>query len=106
MGDLRDSGRTADGGLARLLDTTGHRCPIPVVRTEAALRGLAAGAVLDVLADDPLAAVDIPHFCRQAGHAVTVERLASAWRFRVTKSGGAVGSAGLPRRAPEGGLLR
>ncbi|MBY0420686.1 MAG: sulfurtransferase TusA family protein [Parvularculaceae bacterium] len=58
------------------LDLTGYRCPIPVVRTEAVLRGLPLGATLKVLADDPLAAVDLPHFCREAGH--TVERLPSS----------------------------
>ncbi|MEQ8344082.1 MAG: sulfurtransferase TusA family protein [Sneathiellaceae bacterium] len=84
---------TGAGGLTeaakaslRRLDTTGHRCPIPVVRTEAALRALPRGAVLEVLADDPLAAVDIPHFCRQAGHDVIVERLPSGWRFLVSKA--------------------
>ena len=50
------------------LDATGYRCPIPVIRMEAALRRLAPGAKLRVRADDPLAAVDIPHFCRESGH--------------------------------------
>ena len=70
---------------ARSLDTTGHRCPIPVVRTEAALRAMAAGEVLAVLADDPLAAVDIPHFCRQNGHEVSVVRQAEGWLLLVRK---------------------
>ncbi len=50
------------------LDVTGYRCPIPVIRMEAALRRMAPGATLVVRADDPVAAVDIPHFCREAGH--------------------------------------
>ena len=53
-----------------LLDTRGHRCPIPVVRTETALRALAPGETLTVLADDPVAGLDIPHFAREAGYAV------------------------------------
>lgn len=57
------------------IDLTGYRCPIPVIRAEAALRGLAPGARLRIVADDPLAAVDLPHFCREAGH--TVEQLPS-----------------------------
>lgn len=69
----------------RELDATGHRCPIPVVRTEAALRALRPGQVLSVRADDPLAAVDIPHFCRQAGHEVAVERGEDAWHFLIRK---------------------
>lgn len=54
------------------LDLTGYRCPLPVVRAEAALRRMAPGARLKILADDPLAAIDLPHFCRAAGH--TLER--------------------------------
>lgn len=50
------------------LDVTGYRCPLPVIRMEAALRRIAPGAQLLVMADDPVAAIDIPHFCREAGH--------------------------------------
>ncbi len=53
-----------------VLDTRGLRCPLPVVKTEAALRRLSTGQQIRVLADDPLAAIDIPHFCREAGHLV------------------------------------
>jgi tRNA 2-thiouridine synthesizing protein A len=35
---------------------------------EAALRRLSPGARLRIVADDPLAAVDIPHFAAQGGH--------------------------------------
>jgi tRNA 2-thiouridine synthesizing protein A len=55
------------------LDARGYRCPIPVLLVERALRGLPDGGRLTVTADDPVAAVDIPHFCRQAGFAA--ERL-------------------------------
>jgi len=50
-----------------VLDATGLRCPLPVIRMEAMLRRLPAGATLRVIADDPVAAVDIPHFAREAG---------------------------------------
>lgn len=52
----------------RLLDTTGLDCPLPVLKAEKALRSLAAGASLRVLATDPLSVVDIPHMCRTRGH--------------------------------------
>ncbi len=58
------------------LDTSGYRCPLPVIRLEATLRGLADGAQVTVIADDPVAVIDIPQFCREAGHGVT--RLESA----------------------------
>ena len=50
-----------------ILDARGLRCPLPVIRMEAALRRLPAGAALQIIADDPVAAVDIPHFAREAG---------------------------------------
>jgi len=52
------------------LDLRGYRCPIPVIRLEAALRRLPKGAQVIVFADDPVAAVDIPHFCCEAGHEI------------------------------------
>jgi tRNA 2-thiouridine synthesizing protein A len=58
---------------AALVDARSYRCPMPVLLVERALRRLPEGGRIKVLADDPLAAVDIPHFCRDAGH--VVERL-------------------------------
>ena len=52
----------------KTLDLRGYRCPVPAIRLGAALRCLPEGAQVTVFADDPIAAVDIPHFCREAGH--------------------------------------
>ncbi len=51
-----------------VMDLTGYRCPMPVIRMEAQLRRMAPGEKLLVKADDPIATVDIPHFCQQGGH--------------------------------------
>lgn len=72
----------------RTLDATGHRCPLPVILMERALRRLPPGTALKVIADDPLAAVDLPHFAREQG--ATIERLADqggACVFLVTGKG-------------------
>lgn len=50
------------------LDTVGLLCPLPVLKARKRLMGMAPGSVLAVLADDPAAAVDVPHFCAEAGH--------------------------------------
>ena len=69
----------------QVLDARGLRCPLPVIRTEAMLRRMRPGEVLKVLADDPVAAVDIPHFCREAGHGVTeIENTGAGCVFLVT----------------------
>lgn len=53
-----------------VLDLTGYKCPLPVIRAEAALRRAAPGSRFFIRADDPLAALDIPHFCRESKHLV------------------------------------
>jgi tRNA 2-thiouridine synthesizing protein A len=62
------------------LDARGLLCPLPVLKARKRLVALAPGAVLRVLADDPAARVDFPHFCREAGHALVAEREAEGWQ--------------------------
>lgn len=50
-----------------VLDLAGLRCPLPVLRTGKALRGLSSGDLLLVTCTDPLAAIDIPHLVRERG---------------------------------------
>ena len=56
--------------MDEMLDLRGLKCPLPAMLTKKALARLSAGAALTVLADDPLATVDIPHMCHGEGHAV------------------------------------
>lgn len=51
------------------LDCEGLLCPLPVLRTRKRLASMQPGAVLCVRATDAMAAIDLPHFCAQAGHA-------------------------------------
>ncbi|PCJ69687.1 MAG: preprotein translocase subunit TatB [Rhodobiaceae bacterium] len=51
-----------------LLDVTGLTCPLPVLRAQKLLRESVPGAVIKVLATDPVAAIDFPHFCQESGH--------------------------------------
>jgi tRNA 2-thiouridine synthesizing protein A len=53
----------------RDIDAEGLLCPLPVLRAAKALRGMATGEVLRLRATDPAAVVDVPHFCREGGHA-------------------------------------
>jgi tRNA 2-thiouridine synthesizing protein A len=50
------------------LDAKGLLCPLPVLKARKRLQALASGQVLRMLADDPAAIVDVPHFCAEAGH--------------------------------------
>ncbi|MCF4124239.1 sulfurtransferase TusA family protein [Methylobacterium sp. SyP6R] len=49
------------------LDLRGLKCPLPVLRTAKALRGLAPGEGLSVRCTDPMAAIDIPNLLRERG---------------------------------------
>ena len=49
------------------LDATGLLCPLPVLKAAKRLRALPSGAVLRMVADDPAAVVDVPHFCTEQG---------------------------------------
>ncbi|WP_271946987.1 sulfurtransferase TusA family protein [Ruegeria faecimaris] len=50
------------------LDALGLLCPLPVLKARKRLKSMPAGAVLKVLADDPAAVIDVPHFCMESGH--------------------------------------
>lgn len=50
------------------IDATGLLCPLPVLKARKGLSTMQLGQVLRLLASDPMAVVDIPHFCSEAGH--------------------------------------
>lgn len=49
-------------------DAIGLLCPLPVLKLRKRLKPLAAGERITLLADDPAALVDVPHFCAESGH--------------------------------------
>lgn len=51
----------------RQLDLRGLKCPLPALRTRAALARMEDGTHLAVECTDPLAAIDIPHLLRDTG---------------------------------------
>ncbi|MEO3389232.1 sulfurtransferase TusA family protein [Mesorhizobium sp. CAU 1741] len=61
--------------MAEIYDLKGLNCPLPVLRAGKRLAGLPVGTRLWVETTDPLAVIDIPAFCRDAGH-VLVESVA------------------------------
>lgn len=50
------------------LDLKGLACPLPVLRANKAMRGLAPGDELEVLATDLAAPADFRSYCKTAGH--------------------------------------
>lgn len=57
-----------------VLDARGLQCPLPVLRANKALKGLAVGDELEVLASDPAAPGDFASFCKTTGHVLVDSR--------------------------------
>ncbi|MDN3568047.1 sulfurtransferase TusA family protein [Paeniroseomonas aquatica] len=69
-----------------MLDVQGLACPLPVLKANKVMRGLAPGARLVVLATDPAAARDFPAYCAETGHVlVSAEETTGVWRFTLRK---------------------
>jgi tRNA 2-thiouridine synthesizing protein A len=68
------------------MDLQGLLCPLPVLKARKRLEAMKSGEVLEVLADDPMAAIDMPHFCQEHGHALlSQEKQGTTWRFAIRR---------------------
>ena len=87
--------------MSESLDLRGLKCPLPAMLAKKALARLPPGAGVTVLADDPLAAVDIPHMCHAEGHVVervTTRDGTSEFLLRVRSET----ASAAPRQDPSG----
>jgi tRNA 2-thiouridine synthesizing protein A len=75
---------TADISLS--FDLRGLKCPLPVLKTRRRMEDLPIGSVIAVETTDPLASIDIPHFCNEDGHElVSLEKTDGGHRFVIRK---------------------
>lgn len=71
---------------AQLYDLRGLKCPLPVLKTRKRLSAMRRGEELLIETSDPLAGIDIPHFCHEDGHQLMEsEKTESGHRFRIRK---------------------
>jgi tRNA 2-thiouridine synthesizing protein A len=63
-----------------VLDVTGLNCPMPLLKAKKALNGLAAGALLRVIATDPGSVRDFEVFAQQSGNEL-LESAATGGRY-------------------------
>ena len=76
-----------------IVDARGHRCPTPTLRLRRALEAAFAGERVLLLADDPLARIDVAHFAAAAGHELLAcDEQDGVWRFIVRKAASAAGA--------------
>jgi tRNA 2-thiouridine synthesizing protein A len=70
------------------IDAAGLHCPWPVLKLQKALATLNTDETIELIATDPLARIDVPHYCQQSGHRLLgeEERLVgdeTVWVFTI-----------------------
>jgi tRNA 2-thiouridine synthesizing protein A len=81
------AGRAMSRAVETDLDLSGLLCPLPVLKAGRALKAMARGEVLRVTATDPMAAIDMPHFCAEQGHRLlSQEPSAAGTIFRIERA--------------------
>ena len=48
------------------IDALGLLCPLPVLKLRKVLRDIPNGSIVKLIADDPVAEVDVAHFCNES----------------------------------------
>jgi tRNA 2-thiouridine synthesizing protein A len=72
--------------IAATLDMVGYFCPEPVIRVNEEIETVAAGEVLELLADDPSSESDIKSWAKRTGHElVSIEKDGSTIRFLIRR---------------------
>jgi len=61
------------------LDLSGLICPLPVLKARKKLLQMKVGEVLHVIATDPMAAIDMPHFCSEQGYELVHQEQLEFW---------------------------
>lgn len=73
-------------GSAAIYDLKGLNCPLPVLKARKRLASMHPGSHLWLETTDPLAVIDIPAFCADAGHRlIETTAVAGGHRFLVER---------------------
>ena len=67
--------------VAQTIDARGLSCPMPIVKTAQAIRSVASGTLIEVLATDPGSLKDFAAWSRTTGHEL-VEQTTEGGTFR------------------------
>ena len=71
----------------KLVDASGLKCPLPVLKARKALQSLTDGDKLRVISTDPASPLDFKHFCNLKGHSlISVEEKEESFEFVIVKS--------------------
>ena len=72
----------------RKLDCVGLFCPMPILKTRDAMKGMTVGETLEMLSDDPASEADMKSWSQITGNElVSIDRDDAVFRFLVRKTG-------------------
>ncbi|MDA8236356.1 MAG: sulfurtransferase TusA family protein [Chloroflexi bacterium] len=72
--------------IAQVVDAKGLSCPMPIVKTAQAIKGLASGQLLEVLATDPGSVKDFTAWAKTTGNPIVEQSVeGSVYRFVLRK---------------------
>jgi tRNA 2-thiouridine synthesizing protein A len=84
--------------MSEPLDLRGLKCPLPALLARRALARVRPGDAIEIVADDPLAGIDIPHMCHREGHQIVhVARDGDITRLRIRAAPSGPPAAASPR---------
>ena len=82
------SGGTDLINVDKRIDCTGLFCPMPIVKTREAIKGMAIGELIEMLSDDPASEADMKSWTQRSGNElVGLSREGAVYRFLVRKTG-------------------
>lgn len=71
----------------RTLDCIGLFCPMPILKTREALKGMAVGQMLEMTSDDPASEADMKSWTARTGHdLLEIQKNGAVFRFVVRKT--------------------
>ena len=69
------------------IDCLGLFCPMPILKTREAMKGMAAGQVLEMTSDDPASEADLTAWsARTRNELLVIDRHGMIFRFLVRKT--------------------
>lgn len=72
--------------ITQTIDARGLSCPLPIVKTAQAVKGLPTGAIVEVLATDPGSIKDFAAWSRATGHELVEQTSDGAiYRFVIRR---------------------
>jgi tRNA 2-thiouridine synthesizing protein A len=72
--------------ISQLIDARGLACPMPIVKTAQAIRTIASGATVELLATDAGAIKDVAAWCRATGNELVEQSSDGAvYRFVIRR---------------------